>query len=331
MTMQNPTMKAMVATAYGSPKVFQLQTVPMPRVKAGTLLIKVEVSSATRAETMMRTGKPYFGRLFTGLRKPKNAIPGTGFAGTVTAVGAGVNDFKPGDRVFGESATNFKTNAEYLSISQDAVVMHMPDALSFADAAPLSDGAITSINFLKEVGKIKAGQAVLINGASGSLGTSAVQLAKYYGAKVTAVCSTRNVGLVRSLGADEVIDYTKTDFSTHTAAYDLIFDTVGKTSYPQVKAALKPEGVYLSPVLSFPLLAWSLYTALFSAKKAVFAATGLRKPAELRTMFTHLLEIIAAGKHKTIIDRQFPLEKLAEAHTYIDAGHKKGNLIITHN
>lgn len=329
--MQNPTMKAIVATAYGSPSVLQLQEVPVPTVKPGQVLVKVAASAATRADAMMRTGKPYITRLFMGLKKPTKDIPGTGFAGNVTAVGEGVKSFKPGDRVFGNSTTGFMANAEYLSISAEDVLMPLPDNMSFSDAAPLGDGAVTSVNFLKEVGKLKPGQSVLINGASGALGTSAVQLAKYYGAKVTAVCSTRNVGLVRSLGADEVIDYTKSDFTTGAEQYDLIFDTIGKSSYPKAKAVLKPEGAYMSPVWGLTLLGWMFITAMFSSKKALFAATGLRKAPEIREMLKHLLEIIAAGKHRTIIDRQFPLEKLAEAHTYIDAGHKKGNLIITHN
>lgn len=330
MTMQKPTMKAIVAQAYGAPKVFQYQDVPFPKVEAGTILIKVEVSSATRADAMMRTGKPYMGRLLLGFSKPKHAIPGTGFAGTVSAVGQGVSKFKIGDRVFGETTLGFSANAEYLVVPEDDVMLPLPENLSFIEAAPLCDGAITSANFLKEVAKVKPGQSVLINGASGALGTSAVQLAKYYGAEVTAVCSTRNVGLVRSLGADHVIDYTKSDFTSNKSTYDVIFDTIGKSSYPAAKGALKPDGLYLSPVMGMGILAWSAFTALFSSKKAIFAATGLRKPAELRALLAHLLEVIGEGKHKTVIDRQFPLAKLAEAHTYIDAGHKKGNIVITH-
>ncbi len=324
-------MKAMVAQGYGAPKVLQLEEVAIPKVKPGFILIKAEVSSATRADAMMRTGTPYIARLFTGLRKPKNPIPGTGYAGTVAAVGEGVSNFTVGDRVFGETTLGFSANAEYILVPQDDVIMRLPASISFAEAAPLCDGALTSVNFLKEVGKIKAGQSVLINGASGALGISAVQLAKYYGAKVTAVCSTRNIGLVKSLGADEVIDYTKEDFSDRKASFDLIYDTVGKSSYSQSKNALKADGVYLSPVISLGLLVRMMLTAAFSSKKAVFAATGLLKAPELRGMLAHLLEVIAEGKHKTIIDRQFPLEKLAEAHTYIDAGHKKGNIIITHS
>ncbi|QNR25520.1 NAD(P)-dependent alcohol dehydrogenase [Croceimicrobium hydrocarbonivorans] len=323
-------MKAIVAQGYGSPKVFRLEEIDRPEVEAGKVLIKVEVSAATRADAQMRSGKPYVARLFTGISKPKNPIPGTGYAGVVEAVGEGVKDFKAGDRVFGETTLGFSANAEYLLTSADDVLMHLPEIISFSDAAPLGDGAVTSVNFLREVGMVKPGQKVLINGASGALGTSAVQLAKYYGAEVTGVCSTRNVGLVKSLGADHVIDYSKEDFTTRTEAYDLIYDTIGKSSFPEAKGALKKGGKYLSPVMSLPLL-WQMLLSRKADKKALFAATGLLKPAELRALLSHLLEVIAEGKHKTVIDRQFPLEKLAEAHTYIDAGHKKGNIIITHS
>ncbi len=330
MTKQNLKMKAIVAQGYGSPKVFRLEEIDRPEVQPGKVLIKIEVSAATRADTQMRSGKPYVARLFTGISKPKNPIPGTGYAGVVEAVGEGVKDFKAGDRVFGETTLGFSANAEYLLTSADDVLMHLPEIISFSDAAPLGDGAVTSVNFLREVGKVKPGQKVLINGASGALGTSAVQLAKYYGAEVTGVCSTRNVGLVKSLGADHVIDYSKEDFTTRTEAYDLIYDTIGKSSFSEAKGALKKGGKYLSPVMSLPLL-WQMLLSRKADKKALFAATGLLKPAELRALLSHLLEVIAEGKHKTVIDRQFPLEKLAEAHTYIDAGHKKGNIIITHS
>jgi len=330
MTMQNTTMKAIVAKGYGSPSVLELQEVPMPEIGLGEVLIKVEVSAATRADTMMRSGKPYFARLFTGLRKPKHAIPGTGYAGQVVAVGAAVGNFKPGDRVFGESALGFSANAEFISLSADEVIIPMPDNLSYTEAASLCDGALTSINFLKEIAKVEAGQRVLINGASGSLGCSAVQLAKAYGAHVTGVCSTRNVGLVESLGADEVIDYTKRDFTQDSKAYDLVYDTVGKSSYQKAKHSLKEDGLFLSPVLNASIFRAMIGTALFGKRKAAFAATGMRKAEDLRKMADHLIELIKEGRHRTIIDRQFPLQRLAEAHTYIDAGHKKGNVIITH-
>ena len=321
-------MKAIVATGYGAPDVFQIQEVEKPQAGANRVIVKVYASTSTAADGMIRTGKPYFGRLITGLSKPKNTIPGTGFAGIVESVGKDVSKFSTGDRVFGETTVGFSANAEFLSISENGVILKMPENLTFSEAATYGDGHVTSMNFLKEIAKIKAGQKVLINGASGSLGTAAVQIAKYFGAEVTGVCSTRNVGLVKSLGADHVIDYTKKDFTKVDEKYSVIYDTVGKSSFSKSKNILTESGLFISPVLKFPLLLQMMRTSMFSKKKARFSATGLLKEAELRVLFTELLKIFKEGKLKTVIDRQYPLEKVAEAHTYVASGHKKGNVVI---
>lgn len=323
------TMKAIVAKGYGGPEVFQLQAVSKPQPKNNEILVRVHASSATTADGMMRTGKPYFGRLITGLLKPKHPIPGTGFAGVVEAVGANVNNFKVGDRVFGETTLGFSANAEYVAVPENGVLLPMPGGMRCEEAAPFCDGALTSFNFLKTIAQIKPGQQVLINGASGSLGTAAVQLARHFGAEVTAVCSTRNVGLVQSLGAHHVIDYTKKDFTKSGREYDVIFDTIGKSSFAKSKPVLKEDGQYISPVLRFSLLLQMLKTSMFGKQKAKFAATGMKKDDELRQMLAELASLYKDGKLTTVIDRQFPLEKLAEAHTYIAAGHKKGNVVIT--
>jgi NADPH:quinone reductase-like Zn-dependent oxidoreductase len=322
------TMKATVATGYGSPEVFQLQEVKRPVPKANEVLVQVMTASATTADAMMRTGKPYTVRLFVGLTKPRKAIPGTGFSGVVKQVGKDVTDFEIGDRVFGETAFGFSSNAEYLTISEDGVIFPMPENLGFSEAANFCDGHLTSFNFLKEIAKVKPGQKVLINGASGALGTSAIQIAKYMGAQVTAVCSGRNVGLVRSLGADEVIDYQQKDFTKNTEKYDYVYDTIGKSSFSACKAMLSENGLYLSAVLKFPLLLHMIKTSLFGQKKAKFEATGANKEEKLRHMLSEVVDIYKDGKLKTVIDRQFPLEKVAEAHRYIDAGHKRGNVVI---
>ena len=322
-------MKAVVMTGYGSPDVLTFQEVDKPAPQPHEVLIRVHASSATTADGMMRTGTPYFGRLMLGLTKPKHPIPGTGFAGQVEAVGAEVTQFQPGDRVFGETTLGFSTNAEYVAVPESGVISLMPDQLSYAEAAPFCDGAVTSWNYLRHLANLQPGQHILINGASGSLGTAAVQLAKYLGARVTAVCSTRNLGLVRALGADEVIDYTRKDFTKGTETYDFIYDTVGKSSFNACKPVLKGNGQYLCPVLGLPLLLQMMKTNISGGKKAVFAATGLRPDEELRGMLKELIEIYEAGKLKMVIDRQYPLEKLAEAHTYIAAGRKKGNVVIT--
>jgi len=321
-------MKAMIATGYGSPEVLQLQEVNRPQPKAGEILVRVAASAATTADTMMRTGKPYIARLFVGLSKPKQPIPGTGFAGVVEQVGDDVTSFEVGDRVFGETTFGFSANAEYLTISSNGVILHMPENLEFAEAANFCDGHLTSFNFLSEIANLKPGQKVLINGASGALGTSAIQIAKHLGANVTAVCSGRNAGLVKSLGADEVIDYQQKDFTKSSEQYDFVYDTIGKSSFKLCKSILNKNGTYLSPVLQFPLLLQMMITSVAGKKKAKFEATGANKEDKLRHMLRNVLDIYKAGKLKTTIDRQFPLEKLAEAHQYIDSGQKKGNVVI---
>ena len=322
-------MKAIVSTGYGSPDVLQLQEVTKPNPKDNEVLIKVHAAAVTRAGTMMRTGKPYIGRLFLGLSKPKNPIPGTGFAGVVEATGKDVKLFKEGDKVFGESIATYGTQAEYLCLPEDGVITTMPDNMTFEEAAPVCDGPLTSINFLKDLAKIKSSQKVLINGASGSLGTSAVQLAKYYGAEVTGICSTANIELVKSLGADHVIDYTKRDFSKNDQTYDIIYDTIGLLSFSECKSLLTENGVYVSPVLGMRLFFQMIYTLMFGKKKAKFAATGLRPVPELKVLLAEVKEIIKAGKLKSIIDKSYPLEQTANAHRYIDKGHKKGNVVVT--
>ncbi|SFF11516.1 NAD(P)-dependent alcohol dehydrogenase [Sunxiuqinia elliptica] len=321
-------MKAIVATGYGGPDVLKLKQVPVPEPKNNEVLVEVHAASATTADGMMRTGKPYVGRLFTGILKPKHAIPGTGFAGVVKAVGSQVKDFRKGDRVFGETTLGFCTNAEYVVVRKNDVMLPMPDNLSFVEAASFCDGHLTSLNFLTGIGHIQAGQKILINGASGSLGTAAIQLAKHLGAEVTGVCSTRNVGLVKSLGADHAIDYTKKDFTKLGNSYDVVYDTIGKSSFSKCRYILTDSGVYLSPVLRFSLLVQMARTALFGQKKAKFGATGLLSEKELRKLLNELVDLFKEGHLKTLIDRQYPLEKVAEAHTYIASGHKKGNVVI---
>jgi NADPH:quinone reductase-like Zn-dependent oxidoreductase len=326
--MTNYKMKAVVATGYGNPDVLKFQEVNKPQPKENEILVRVITSAATTADAMMRTGKPYVARLFIGITKPKNGIPGTGFAGVVEKVGQGVTKFKDGHRVFGETAFGFSANAEYLTVSENGVVLPLPENLDFYEAANFCDGHLTSYNFLKEIAALKPGQKVLVNGASGSLGSSAVQIAKHLGASVTAVCSTKNVGLVKSLGADHVIDYSKEDFTQSDVEYDFVYDTIGKSSFKKCKGILKKGGTYLSPVLQFPLLLSMIRTSISGSKKAKFAATGTLPENKLRDLLGQVLSIHQKGCLKTIIDRQFPLEKLAEAHQYIDSGHKKGNIVI---
>lgn len=321
-------MKAVIATAYGGPSVLKVREIDRPQPAENEIRVQVFATAATTADTMMRTGKPYIGRLFLGLLRPNQAVMGTGFAGIVDQVGENVTGFKLGDRVFGETTTSFGANAEYVVVSEGGVVLEMPDSLPFSEAAAFCDGHVTSFNFLKRIAGISPGQSVLINGAAGSLGSSAVQMAKYYGCHVTGVCSGRNAGLVKSLGADIVIDYTKVDFTQGSEVYDVIYDSVGKSSFSKSKKVLTKNGLYMSPVLDFPLMLRMLLNPLLGSKKAKFDATGMLSDDELRGLLIEVTNLYQSGKLGTVIDRQYPLEKTSEAHGYISGGHKKGNVVI---
>ncbi len=321
-------MKAIITTGYGSPEVFKLDKVAKPTTKSNEILVRIYASSVTKADTMMRTGKPYLGRLILGLTKPKHPIWGTGFAGVIESVGKDVTMFKSGDCVFGESINSFGTYAEYVAVPEDGVVAKMPESLSFEQAAGMCDGGITSLSFLCNIGNIQPGQKVLINGASGSLGSAAVQIAKHFGAEVTAVCSTTNVAFAKSLGADKVIDYTQNDFTTNKNSYDLIYDTVGVRSFAECRDALTEHGCYASPVLGMPLLSDMVITSMFGSKKAKFSATGALPQKEIKYLLDLLIDIIEAGHLSPAIDRAYPLEQVVEAHAYVDKGHKKGNVVL---
>jgi len=322
-------MKAIVCTKYGSPDVLKLKVVEKPTPRDNEVLIKVYAASVTAADGMMRKGDPFIGRLFLGLMRPKNPIPGTGFAGEIEAVGKDVKLFKEGDPVFGETGIGFRANAEFVCLPEEGVLAALPNNMTYEEAAPVCDGALTSLSFLKDSGKIQSGQRVLVNGASGSLGCSAVQIAKYFGAEVTGVCSTTNLEMVKSLGADKAIDYKKEDFTKNGETYDIIFDTVGKSSFSRCKGSLRENGVYLSPVLGLLLLFQMIWTSKVGSKKTKFSATGMRPVSELLVLLNELKELIEAGKIKSVIDRHYPLEQTAEAHRYVEKGHKKGNVIIT--
>jgi NADPH:quinone reductase-like Zn-dependent oxidoreductase len=323
------TMQALVATGYGdASKVLELSEVAIPAPGEEEILVKVYATNVTAADSMMRRGDPAYARLFLGLTKPKAATPGTGLAGVVEAVGAKVTRFKVGDEVYGESGMNFGAHAEYVCVPEDGVVLHKPATLQFDDAAALCDGPMTSYNFLRRMADVQPGQKVLINGASGALGSAAVQLAKAFGAEVTGVCSTANVELVKSLGADEVIDYTREDFTERRGQFDIIYDTVGKSSYRRARKALSEKGSYLSPVLKLPLLLQMLWTRWFSSKSARFDATGLRKAPELRGFLVELQEMMMRGTLCSVIERSYELEEGIEAHAHVDTGRKKGTVIL---
>jgi NADPH:quinone reductase-like Zn-dependent oxidoreductase len=322
-------MKAIVQTQYGPPDVLQLKEVEKPVPKNNEVLVKICATSVTAAHCAMRKGVPLFGRVVIGLTKPKVPIPGTDLAGEIEAVGKDVTRFKPGDHVFGSSDLGGGCYAEYICLPENEVLAIQPDNMTNEEASAIIEGASTALPFLRDKGKIQPGQKVLINGASGGIGTAAVQLAKYYGADVTGVCSTANVELVRSLGADLVIDYGQEDFTRNGETYDIIFDTVGKRAFSQCKGSLTHTGVYLNPVLSLPLLLHMLWTSKIGGQKAIFTATGLRPSHEKAKDLLLLRELIEAGTLKAVIDRRYALEQAAEAHRYVETGHKKGNAVIT--
>ena len=324
-------MKAIVYRRYGSPDVLHLEEVEKPTPRDNEVLIKIHAAAVTTADTMMRTGRPLIGRLVLGFTKPKKSIPGTEFAGEISKVGKNVKHFKIGDSVFGSNDTNFGAYAEYICLPESGVLSIKPEKLTFEEAVAINEGFMTALPFLRDMGEIQDGQKILINGASGAVGSSAVQLAKYFGAEVTGVCSTSNLELVKSLGADEVIDYNKEDFTQNGETYDIIFDAVGKSSFNQCKGSLTAEGKYLSTVLKVKLLFQMLWTSKFSRKKTKFAATGLRPHEDKIKDLALLKELVEDNKLKAVIDKQFTMNKIVEAHHYVGQGHKKGTVILIIN
>ena len=320
-------MKAIVCTKYGPPEVLQLKEVAKPTPRDNEVLVKIHASTVTAADCRLRsfTFAHWFwlpGRIMYGLRKPRKKIPGNELSGEIEAVGKDVTLFRKGDQVLGISwGTSFQgATAEYKCLPEDGMVAIKPADMTHEEAAALPVGGLTALHFLRR-GNIQCGHKVLIYGASGSVGTFAVQLAKYFGADVTGVCSTTNMEMVKSLGADTVIDYTREDFTRSGQTYDIIFDAVSKTSFSRCKTSLKQRGRYLTT--DWPFLQ-ALWTSKVGTKKVIIGMAG-QNPEDL----IFLKELIEAGKIRSFIDKCYPLEQTAEAHRYVDKGHKKGNVIIT--
>lgn len=322
-------MKAIVCTKYGPPEVLQLKEVETPVPRDTEVLIRVYGAAVNSTDPVFRKGDPFLSRFFTGLTKPKNGIPGDVLAGVIEAVGQEVKRFKKGDPVFGATGTGLGAHAEYICLPEDGALALKPANMTFGEAAALVDGALTALPFLRDKGRIRKGQDVLINGASGSVGTAAVQLAKYFGATVTGVCGPANGEMVRSLGAEKIMDYTKEDFTKSGGAYDIIFDSVAKSSFGRCRGLLKPSGIYLTTFPSPAVLLKMLTGSKGGGKKAGFLAAGLRPPSEKAEDLDFLRGLVEEGKVKAVIDRTYPLGEIAEAHRYVETGHKRGNVVLS--
>lgn len=322
-------MKAVLCTEYGTPDVLQLREVAKPVPKDNEVRIRIHAATATTAGLAGRTGKPIIARLFSGLAKPKNNILGIELAGEIEAVGKDVTLFRRGDQVFGMTgATMPGAYAEFKCMPEDGALIKMPPNVTFEEAAAVVEGGITALNFLKNRANIQHGQKVLIYGASGSVGTASVQVAKALGSEVTGVCSGRNLDLIRSLGADHVIDYTNEDFTQNGQTYDVIFDTVGKRPFSQCKGSLAPQGLYLDSGNAATILPM-LWTSRFGRKKAVLLASYMRPASAIKADLVALKGLVEAGKVQAVIDRCYPLAETAEAHRYVETGRKTGNVVIT--
>ncbi len=317
-------MRAIKVKAYGPVEMLQVVEVPTPKPAAGEILIKIHAAVVGPADIAFRKAEPFIVRFFAGMFKPKN-IPGTELAGEVVAIGNDVKKFRVGDKVMGASANDSSAHAEYICLPENGTISIMPENSSFAEAVSICDGPMTALVFLRDKAKITSGQKILINGASGSVGSAAIQLAKYYGAFVTAVCSSKNFEVVNTLGADEFVDYTQTDFTKQNKTYDIVFDVVGNSSFKNCRNILTETGVYLMTVPQIGVMLQTIRTRKSSGKKAIFAATGLQQNPE---NLVFLKQLVERGKLKPVIDRSYKLERIREAHRYVEAGHKTGSVVI---
>jgi NADPH:quinone reductase-like Zn-dependent oxidoreductase len=318
-------MKAAVHTSYGPPNVVRVAEVEKPAAKDNQVLVKVHATTVNRTDSGLRAAKPFVNRFFTGLRRPRVTVLGSEFAGEVEAVGRGVTSFEVGDRVFGYNGTRFGAHAEYLAMPDEGSLATMPANVTFEQAAASTEGSHYALSLIRKA-KVRSGQDVLVNGATGAIGSAAVQLLKALGAEVTAVCATEHVELVKGLGADRVIDYTAEDFTKDDQTYDVVLDAVGKSSFGRCKRLLKSGGTYLSsdlgPLSQNPILA--LVTPLFGGKRVMFPI-----PRDNQEMVRYFKELLESGEFRPLIDRRYPLDQIVEAYTYVETGQKIGNVVIS--
>ncbi len=319
-------MKAVVYDRYGPPNVLRIEDVPKPVPAADEILVRIRATGVTRSDAHLRAGDPFVSRFQSGLRRPKRKILGHELAGEVEAVGAAVTELAVGDQVFGALpylALRTGAHAEYICVPERFPLTQMPAGMSFEDAGAIGDGVLLTLNCLRPAGRLE-GKRILVYGASGSIGTAGVQLAKHFGAHVTAVCNTPNVELVRSLGADEVIDYLQEDFTKNGETYDIIFDAVGKHSFQRCKGSLKSGGVYLPTDGMRNVALWLLHKKI-GDKKVMFELP----PRMLKEDVVLLKRLLEAGEYRPVIDRAYPLDDVIEAHRYVETQQKVGNVVLT--
>ncbi|TVL97387.1 MAG: NAD(P)-dependent alcohol dehydrogenase [Candidatus Brocadia sp. WS118] len=317
-------MRAIVHTQYGPPEVARLSEVPKPVPGKNELLIKVCSSTVNRTDAGFRSAVYFISRFWSGLFRPKHKTLGCEFAGTVEETGADVSGFQKGDRVFGYNDQRFGGHAEFLTIPENDAVAIIPEGLDFDEAAPITEGAHYALNNIK-ASKIKSGENALVYGATGAIGSAAVQLLKYFGVNVTAVCNTKNVALLKSLGADTVIDYQTEDFTKKGQSFQLIFDAVGKSSFKQCKPLLTKKGIYVSTELgkNAENVFFALFTPFFGGKKVIFPIPTMDKKTIL-----FLRELVEKGAFRPVIDRKYRLEEIVDAYHYVESGQKTGNVIL---
>lgn len=315
-------MKAMTCRSYGAPEVLKLEELPVPVPGKNEILIEVHASAVNSADVRIRIPDPAAARLFFGLLRPRIPVGGGVLAGLVHSTGSNVKRFAPGDRVFGSAGLSFGAYAEYMCLPESASLAVMPGGLSFGDAAAVPFGALTALHFLRKA-NIRPGQNVLIYGASGAVGTAAVQLAKHFGARVTAVSSGANLGLVKSLGADSVIDYTSADFAEESERWDVVFEAVGKAGFARCKKVLKPGGTLILASASAAETLRAVWTSLTGKTRAIAGMAG-----ESAADMQFLAELLQSQSIRAVVDRTYPLEQLQEAHRYAETGRKKGNVVV---
>ena len=318
-------MRAIVNTKYGPPEIVRLMEVDKPVPGDNEILIKVHATTVNRTDCGFRSSKYLISRFFTGMFRPKFKILGTEFAGEIETIGKTVTSFRVGEKVFGYNDTKCGAHAEYMTIAENESVATMPGNLSFEQAAPITEGAHYALCDIRAA-KVKSGQKVLVYGASGAIGSAAVQLLKYFGAKVTAVCNTKNVEVVKSLGADQVIDYTRQDFTKTDQMFDFVFDAVGKSSLAQCKPLLRKKGIYISTELgkNSENIFFALFTPILGGKKVLFPIPTITKEDVIL-----LKGLVESGQYKPVIDRKYSLEQIIEAYKYVESGQKVGNVVIT--